>query len=113
MARTPQTTAAGEPVVDILPNAVDVSQTGLVRRARTINRTLHATYPDAQCELDFTSPLELLVATILSAQTTDKRVNLITPILFARYPTAADYAAADRSELEELLKPVGFFRAKS
>ena len=71
------------------------------------------TYPDAHCELDFTTPLELLVATILSAQTTDKRVNLLTPILFARYPTAAAYAAADRAELEELLKPVGFFRAKS
>ena len=99
--------------VDILPNAMDVSRTALVRRARTINRTLHATYPDAHCELDFTSPLELLVATILSAQTTDKRVNTITPILFARYPTAAAYAAADRMELEELLKPVGFFRAKS
>ena len=99
--------------MDILPNAVDVSRTALVRRARTINRTLHETYPDARCELDFTTPLELLVATILSAQTTDKRVNTITPILFARYPTPAAYAAADRMELEELLKPVGFFRAKS
>jgi endonuclease-3 len=102
-----------EPAVDIVPNAVDSSRTALVRRARTINRTLHATYPDAHCELDFTDPLQLLVATILSAQTTDKRVNLITPVLFARYPTAAAYAAADRRELEELLKPVGFFRAKS
>ena len=105
--------AAVEPVVDVLPNARDVSRTALVRRARTINRVLHETYPDAHCELDFTSPLELLVATVLSAQTTDKRVNLITPILFARYPTSAAYAAADRMELEELLKPVGFFRAKS
>ena len=102
-----------EAAVDILPNAVDVSRTALVRRARTINRTLHETYPDAHCELDFRTPLELLVATILSAQTTDKRVNQITPILFARYPTAAAYAGADRIELEELLKPVGFFRAKS
>lgn len=92
---------------------MDVSRIALVRRARTINKTLHLTYPDARCELDFTNPLELLVATILSAQTTDKRVNAITPILFARYPTAAAYAAADRAELEELLKPVGFFRAKS
>jgi endonuclease III len=99
--------------VGILPNSVDVSRTALVRRARAINRTLHETYPDAHCELDFTSPLELLVATILSAQTTDKRVNTITPILFARYPTPAAYAAADRMELEELLKPVGFFRAKT
>lgn len=112
---SPRAPSAGsvEPVVELLPNARDVSRTALVRRARTINRVLHETYPDAHCELDFSTPLELLVATVLSAQTTDKRVNLITPILFARYPTAAAYAAADRMELEELLKPVGFFRAKS
>ena len=84
-----------------------------MRRARTMNRTLAATYPDAHIELDFTNPLELLVATILSAQTTDKRVNLVTPELFARYPSAAAYAAADRVELEEMIKPTGFFRAKS
>ncbi|MFT4167296.1 MAG: endonuclease III, partial [Microlunatus sp.] len=113
MSRSASFAAAVEPVVDVLPNARDVSRTALVRRARTINRALHETYPDAHCELDFSTPLELLVATVLSAQTTDKRVNLITPILFARYPTAAAYAAADRMELEELLKPVGFFRAKS
>lgn len=89
MAPTTQTAVPDGPVVDILPNAMDVSRTALVRRARTINRTLHETYPDAHCELDFGNPLELLVATILSAQTTDKRVNLLTPILFARYPTAA------------------------
>ena len=75
------------------------SHTALVRRARRINRELAVLYPDAHCELDFTSPLELLVATILSAQTTDKRVNLVTPILFSRYITAAEYAAADRDEL--------------
>lgn len=89
------------------------SRTALVRRARTINRTLAATYPDAHCELDFRNPLELLVATILSAQSTDKRVNLVTPMLFARYPDAAGYASADRMELEELIKPTGFFRAKT
>lgn len=111
MARSPR--PSPEPTPGIVPNAVDVSRTALVRRARAINRTLHTTYPDARCELDFGSPLELLVATILSAQTTDKRVNLLTPTLFARYPTAAAYAAADRAELEELLTPVGFFRAKS
>ena len=113
MVPSARSAVAAEPAVDIVPNAMDVSRTALVRRARTINRTLHQTYPDAHCELDFSSPLELLVATILSAQTTDKRVNLLTPILFARYPDAAAYAAADRAELEELLKPVGFFRAKS
>jgi endonuclease III len=76
-------------------------------------RELAETHPDAHCELDFRTPLELLVATILSAQTTDVRVNLVTPKLFARYPTAADYAAADRPELEELIKSTGFFRNKS
>jgi len=78
-----------------------------------MHRLLAERYPDAHCELDFTTPLELLVATILSAQSTDKRVNLTTPALFARYPTAADYAAADRTELEELIKSTGFFRAKT
>ena len=91
----------------------DRSHTALVRRARTINKILAATYPDAQIELDFTTPLELLVATILSAQSTDRRVNLVTPIVFARYSDAAAYAAADRAELEELIKPTGFFRVKT
>lgn len=89
------------------------SRTALVRRARRINRELAATYPDAHCELDFQNPLELLVATILSAQCTDKRVNLTTPAVFARYRTAADYAAADRAELEGLIQSTGFFRAKA
>jgi endonuclease-3 len=70
-------------------------------------------YPDAHCELDFTTPLELLVATILSAQCTDKRVNMVTPTLFARYPTAVDYAAADREEVEKIIQSTGFFRAKT
>jgi endonuclease III len=91
----------------------DPSQTALVRRARMINRVLAQTYPDADIELDFETPLQLLVATILSAQSTDKRVNLVTPVVFARYPNAAALAAADRTELEELIKPTGFFRAKS
>jgi endonuclease-3 len=85
----------------------------LVRRARRINRILAERYPDAHAELDFTSPLELLVATVLSAQTTDVRVNQVTPQLFSRYPTAADYAGADRAELERIIQPTGFFRAKS
>jgi endonuclease-3 len=86
---------------------------GLKRRARRMARELAATHPDAHCELDHSNALELAVATLLSAQTTDVRVNEVTPKLFARYRTAADYAAADRAELEELLKPTGFFRAKS
>src|SRR5438067_5707322 len=89
------------------------SRTALVRRARRILRELAVLYPDAHCELDFSTPLELTVATVLSAQTTDVRVNQVTPQVFARYRTAADYAAADRVELEALLRPTGFFRAKS
>jgi endonuclease III len=85
----------------------------LTRRARRIHRLLAERYPDARCELDFTSPLELLVATVLSAQTTDVRVNQVTPVLFARYRSAADYAAADRADLEVIIQSTGFFRAKS
>ena len=81
--------------------------------ARRIARELAVLYPDVYTELDFKTPLELLVATILSAQTTDKRVNLVTPTLFARYPTAADYAAADRDDMEKIIKSTGFFRAKT
>lgn len=84
-----------------------------VRRARRINRLLALRYPDAQCELDFTNPLELLVATVMSAQTTDVRVNQVTPELFARYPDALSYAQADRGFLQEILRPTGFFRAKA
>jgi endonuclease-3 len=76
-------------------------------------RVLAETHPDAHCELDFTNPLELAVATILSAQTTDVRVNQVTPELFRKYRSAADYAAADRAEMETLLRPTGFFRAKT
>jgi endonuclease-3 len=90
-----------------------VPPTALVRRARATGRALAVAYPDAHCELDFSSPLELLVATILSAQCTDKRVNEVTPTLFARYRTAADYAAADRATLEDQIRPTGFFRAKT
>jgi endonuclease III len=86
---------------------------GLVRRARQINRILAETYPDAHCELDFRNPFQLLIATVLSAQTTDVRVNLTTPELFAKYPTPEDLAAADPEHLEAILKPTGFFRAKT
>jgi endonuclease-3 len=86
---------------------------GRTRRARRINRILADTYPDAHCELDFTNPLELVVATILSAQTTDVRVNLVTPVLFATYRTAADYAGADREKVESIIQSTGFFRAKT
>jgi endonuclease-3 len=89
------------------------SRTALVRRARRINRELAVLYPDAHTELNFTNPLELLVATILSAQCTDKRVNMVTPVVFARYRTAAEYAAADRSELEKIIQSTGFYRNKT
>ncbi|WP_050758542.1 endonuclease III [Xylanimonas cellulosilytica] len=89
------------------------SRVALVRRARRIDRLLAERYPDAKAELDFTTPLELLVATVLSAQTTDVRVNATTPILFGRYPDAAAYASADPAELEQILGPLGFFRAKA
>ncbi|WP_435797730.1 endonuclease III [Streptomyces klenkii] len=89
------------------------SRTALVRRARRINRELAEVYPYAHPELDFENPFELLVATVLSAQTTDLRVNQTTPALFAAYPTAEDMAAADPEALEQLIRPTGFFRAKA
>ncbi|MGK5728326.1 endonuclease III [Streptomyces sp. URMC 124] len=89
------------------------SRTALVRRARRINRELAEVYPYAHPELDFENPFELLVATVLSAQTTDLRVNQTTPALFAAYPTPEDMAAADPEALEQLIRPTGFFRAKA
>jgi len=91
----------------------DESPVALTRRARKMDRILAETYPDAHTELDFTTPLELVVATILSAQSTDVGVNKVTPAVFARYPKAADYAAADRAGLEEMIHSTGFFRAKT
>ncbi len=92
---------------------IDETPLARTRRARRIYRELHEAYPYARCELDFETPLQLLVATILSAQSTDVGVNKVTPELFARYRSAADYAAADREALETLIRPTGFFRAKS
>jgi len=82
-------------------------------RAREIYDRLTAHYPDAHCALDFKSPFQLLIATILSAQCTDKRVNMVTPALFKRYKTPAALAAAKPEELEELIKSTGFFRNKT
>jgi endonuclease-3 len=89
------------------------SRTALVRRARRINRELALLYPGAHTELNFTTPLELLVATILSAQSTDRRVNMVTPVLFSRYRSAADYASANRGDVEKIIQSTGFFRAKT
>src|SRR5215467_6020520 len=89
------------------------SHVALVRRARKINRVLAETYPDVRTALDFENPFQLLVATVLSAQTTDLRVNQTTPRLFAAYPTPEDLAAANPEDVEELIRPTGFFRAKT
>ncbi|HSP37839.1 MAG TPA: endonuclease III [Frankiaceae bacterium] len=86
---------------------------GRTRRTRRVLRELGDLHPDAACALHYSTPLELLVATVLSAQTTDKKVNEVTPALFATYRTAAGYAGADRETLEELLRPTGFYRAKA
>jgi endonuclease-3 len=94
---------------------VSAAETPLARtrRARRISRELGELYPDAHVELDFSTPLELAVAAILSAQNTDKKTNEVTPALFARYPDAAAYAGADRAELEDLIHATGFYRAKA
>ncbi|MFJ6987471.1 MULTISPECIES: endonuclease III [unclassified Streptomyces] len=89
------------------------SRTALVRRARRMNRELAEIYPYAHPELDFENPFQLVVATVLSAQTTDLRVNQTTPALFAKYPTPEDLAVADPEDVEEILRPTGFFRAKT
>jgi endonuclease-3 len=83
------------------------------RRAATVLRRLAKAYPDAHCALDHASPLELLVATILSAQCTDARVNMVTPYLFAKYETAADYARSPKGVLEREIRSTGFFNAKA
>ena len=83
------------------------------KEARAVYRILSKTYPEIRCELDFKSPLELIVATVLSAQCTDKRVNTVTPALFKKYKTAKAYAGADIHQLEELVYQTGFYRAKA
>ncbi|MFF8643450.1 endonuclease III [Streptomyces sp. NPDC015345] len=108
-AEAPAKKAAQAPAKKAAPE----SRTALVRRARRINRELAEVYSYAHPELDFENPFELLVATVLSAQTTDLRVNQTTPRLFAKYPTPEDLAAAVPEEVEELIRPTGFFRAKT
>src|SRR6266536_1402370 len=95
------------------PTAVSRRRKPTPELAREIYNRLAKHYPDAHCALDFTSPFQLLVATILSAQCTDKRVNMVTPALFKRYRTPAALAAANPEELEELIKSTGFFRNKT
>jgi endonuclease-3 len=97
-------------VAVVVPAGPDLEHT---RRARRILRLLTTRYPDPALELDFASPLQLLIAAVLAAQTLDERVNLVTPVLFAKYPTAQDLAAADPADMEEILKPVGYYRKKT
>ncbi|GIG54986.1 endonuclease III [Demequina activiva] len=103
-SRTPLTVASAR---------MDAPPVALTRRARSINRMLAEVYPDAHCELDYRTPFQLLVATVLSAQCTDVRVNQVTPALFARFPDATALSGADRHELEALIRPTGFYRAKA
>lgn len=89
------------------------SLTAQRRVARSVLGALAKQYPDVHCELDFRTPLELLVATVLSAQSTDRRVNTVTPAIFAAYPSARALAQADRAALEQMVQPTGFFRQKT
>jgi len=100
-------------MVSTQPEPAAPSRTALVRRARKIDRVLAETYPDARCELDFDNPFQLLVVTVLSAQTTDKRVNAVRPTLFGAYPDPEAMASAERADLEQIIGPLGFFRAKT
>ena len=95
-----------------MPRA-DETDLARTRRARRVVRELARTYPDVRCELDFSSPFQLLVATVLSAQTTDRRVNAVTPVLFEAYPTPADLAGAPVERVEQIISSTGFFRVKA
>ena len=96
-----------------IPTMLGETDKALKARAQKIFDALRTAYRDAHCELDYTTPLELLIATILSAQCTDKRVNIVTPALFKKYPTAAAIAAAPLPDLEEVVKSTGFYRNKA
>ncbi|MEV5061314.1 endonuclease III [Streptomyces sp. NPDC053794] len=113
VAKTRPAKAAAKTPAAKKPAAGSETRTALVRRARRIDRELAETYPYAHPELDFENPFQLVVATVMSAQTTDLRVNQTTPALFAKYPTPEDLAAANPEEVEEIIRPTGFFRAKT
>jgi endonuclease III len=106
-AKTRKSTKSAKPEAPAKPSPE------LKRRARQINNRLKQAYPDARCSLDHRTPLELLIATILSAQCTDERVNLVTPELFRRFPTAGDYAGASLAEIAALIHSTGFFNNKA
>ncbi len=106
-------TLCGVPAARSADAAAPAPSTSLVRRARKVDRVLAETYPDARCELDFDDAFQLLVVTVLSAQTTDRRVNAVRPELFAAYPDARAMAGADRAALQAIIQPTGFFRVKT
>ena len=110
MPRSPGANRLPTHTIPTMPGETDKA---LKARAQKIFDALRTAYPDAHCELDYTTPLELLIATILSAQCTDKRVNIVTPALFKKYPTAAAIAAAPLPDLEEVVKSTGFYRDKA
>ncbi len=110
MPRSPGANRLPTHTIPTMPGETDKA---LKARAQKIFDALRTAYPDAHCELDYTTPLELLIATILSAQCTDKRVNIVTPALFRKYPTAAAIAAAPLPDLEEVVKSTGFYRNKA
>ncbi|MBZ0171269.1 MAG: endonuclease III, partial [Phycisphaerales bacterium] len=109
MSRTPSNPRGLKDIPFELPAVTDAEK----RRARRLANALAEHYPDAHCELDYASPHELLIATILSAQTTDVAVNKVTPALFERFPTPADYAAATPEQIEPHIKSIGLFRNKA
>lgn len=96
-----------------VPETVDETATEKKKRLRTVIARLRRTYPDAHCALNYSNPLQLLAATILSAQCTDERVNQVTETLFRKYRSAKDFANADPAELEKDIRPTGFFRNKA
>ncbi|MCJ7827436.1 MAG: endonuclease III [Demequinaceae bacterium] len=104
------TSGQGDPAI---PPSGESSPTDLVERARRIHRLLGEEYPNARCELNHQGPFELLVATVLSAQCTDERVNQVTPPLFSEFPNAQSLAEAPRERIEQLIRPTGFFHAKA
>src|SRR5512140_506791 len=112
-AKSPRKRTAKPARAAARPRSTRLSGAALVAHAHEVERRLLALYPDAHCELDFRSPFELLCATILSAQCTDKRVNMVTPHLFRRWPSASALAAAAPDEVEEVIRSTGFFRSKA
>ncbi len=112
-ASVPRPSTSAKPKLTTTPKRTPKVARRPVPDAGTVYGQLLALYPDAHCELDFATPFQLLVATILSAQCTDKRVNMVTPVLFSRYPTVEALARAKQEDVEDIIKSTGFFRNKA